>query len=86
MEVQPEPRPLVGDQFERMIAVVKSSMYKVIGGATLTWPELSEVLLDVETQVNRRPLSYVEDDVEFPILTPSTFLYQRTNQLPEEET
>lgn len=86
MEVQPEPRPLVGGQFERMIAVVKSSMYKVIGGATLTWPELSEVLLDVETQVNRRPLSYVEDDVEFPILTPSTFLYQRTNQLPEEET
>lgn len=61
-------------------------MYKVIGGATLTWPELSEVLLDVETQVNRRPLSYVKDDIELPILTPSTFLYQRTNQLPEEET
>ena len=61
-------------------------MYKVIGGASLTWPELSEVLLDVETHINRRPLSYVEDDVELPTLTPSTFLFQRTNQLPEEET
>ena len=39
-------------------------MYKAIGGATLTWSELSEVLPDVETQVNCRPLSYVEDDVE----------------------
>ena len=78
--------PWWGGQFERLIGVVKSSMYKAIGGATLTWSELSEVLLDVETQVNRRPLSYVEDDVELPILTPATFLYQRTNQLPEEET
>ena len=78
--------PWWGGQFERLIGVVKSAMYKVIGGATLTWPELSEVLLDVETQINRRPLSYVEDDVELPMLTPLTFLFQRTNQLPEEET
>lgn len=78
--------PWWGGQFERLIGVVKASMYKAIGGATLTWSELSEVLLDVETQVNRRPLSYVEDDVELPILTPATFLYQRTNHLPEEET
>lgn len=78
--------PWWGGHFERLIGVVKSSMYKAIGGATLTWAELSEVLLDVETQINRRPLSYVDDDVELPILTPSTFLYQRTNQLPEEET
>lgn len=78
--------PWWGGQFERLIGVVKSSMYKAIGGATLTWAELSEVLLDVETQINRCPLSYVEDGVELPILTPSSFLYQRTNQLPEEET
>ena len=78
--------PWWGGQFERLIGVVKSAMYKVIGGASLTWPELSEVLLDVETHINRRPLSYVEDHVELPTLTPSTFLFQRTNQLPEEET
>lgn len=78
--------PWWGGQFERIIGVVKASMYKAIAGATLTWSELSEVLLDIETQVYRRPLSYVEDDVELPILTPATFLYQRTNHLPEEET
>ena len=60
-------------------------MYKVIGGATLSWNELNEVILDVETQVNRRPLGYVEDDVELPVLTPASFMFQRTNQLPEEQ-
>lgn len=77
--------PWWGGQFERLIAIIKSSMYKVIGGATLTWSELSEVLLDVETQINRRPLSYMEDDVQLPTLTPACFLFQRTIHLPVEE-
>ena len=47
--------PLGGRQFERLIAVVKLAMFKVIGGAKLTWTELSDVL-DVETQINRRPI------------------------------
>ena len=67
--------PWWGGQFERLIGIVKSAMYKVIGGATLTWSELSEVLLDVETQINRRPLSYMENDVQLPTLTPSSFLF-----------
>ena len=46
---------------------------------------MSEVVLEVETQLNRRPLSYVEDDVQLPILTPAIFLFQRTNRLPEQE-
>ena len=78
--------PWWGGQFDRLIGVVKAAMYKVIGGGVLTWEELSEVLLDVETQINRRPLSYVEDDVGLPVLTPSSFLFQRTNQIPEQET
>ena len=86
-EIQLELRPLEGGgQFERLIGVMKSSVFKAIGGATLTWSEFNEVLLDVETQINRHPLSYVKDDIELPILTPATFLYQWTNQLPEEET
>ena len=44
------------------------------------------MLLDGEAHINRRPLSYVEDDVELPILTPSTFLFQRTSELPQQET
>ena len=85
MEIQPKPRPLGGGQFERLIGVVKSSMYKVIGGATLTWDELCEVILDVEIQINRRPLSYLENDIELPTLNPTSFLFQRTSDLPESE-
>ena len=36
--------------------------------------------------MNRRPLTYVEDDVELPLLTPQQFLYQRSTQLPEQTT
>ena len=60
-------------------------MHKTIGGARLNWQELSEVILDIEIQINRRPLCYMEDDVELPTLTPSTFLFQRSSQLPEQE-
>jgi hypothetical protein len=44
-----------------------------------------ESTFDVEIQINRRPLSYVEDDIELPTLTSATFLHQRTCQLPMEE-
>ena len=77
--------PWWGGQFERLISVVKQAWYKTVGAATLTWDELSEVVLDVETQVDRRPLSYIEDDIQLPILTPSLFLFQRSNILPEEQ-
>jgi hypothetical protein len=77
--------PWWGGQFERLIGVVKGAMRKVIGKGILHWNELSEMLLDVENQINRRPLSYVEDDVELPVLTPASFLFQRPNQLPEAQ-
>ena len=50
------------------------------------WDELAELMLDIEIQINRRPLSYVEDDLELPTLTPATFLYQHLSFLPVEET
>jgi hypothetical protein len=36
-----------------------------------------EVLLVVETTVHNRPLSYVEDDVQMPILTTNSLLFGR---------
>ena len=77
--------PWWGGHFERLIGVVKKAMHKTIGGATLDWQELTEVILDIEIQINRRPLCYMEDDVELPTLTPSIFLFQRSSQLPEQE-
>ena len=75
--------PWWGGQFEQLIGIVKGALYKVIGGATLTWSELTEVMLDIEIQINRRPLSYMEDDAELPTLAPSSLLFQRSNQLLE---
>ena len=62
--------PWWGGQFERLIGLVKRALYKTIGQGSLRWDELQEVLLDIEVALNGRPLSYVEDDVELPTLTP----------------
>ena len=77
--------PWWGGQFERLVGVVKQAFYKAVGRALLMFDELEEVILNVEVAVNNRPLSYVEDDVEFPVLTPATMMYSQSNLLPEED-
>ena len=61
--------PWWGGQFERLVGVVKQAFYKATERALLMFDELKEMVLDVEVAVNNRPLSYVEDDVEFLVLT-----------------
>lgn len=75
--------PWWGGQFERMIGLVKTALNKTIGNGLLRWEELQEVLLDVEINLNNRPLSYVEDDVQLPLLTPNSLLFFNSNVLPE---
>ena len=77
--------PWWGGQFERMIGLIKQSMYKTIGNGFLSLEELREVILEVEVALNNRPLSYVEEDIQYPVLTPNSLLYGRTNLLPELE-
>ena len=77
--------PWWGGQFERMVGLVKVAMRKTIGNAYLTFNELKEVLLDVEIALNGRPLSYVEEDAQLPVLTPNSMLYTQPNILPERE-
>ena len=74
-----------GGQFERLIGLVKTALNKTIGCGMLTWTELCEVVLDVEIALNNRPLCYVEDDIQLPVLTPNSLLFLRSNQLPELE-
>ena len=64
---------------------MKPAFYKAIGRANLSFDELEEVILDLEVAVNNRPLSYVEDDVELPVLTPTIMMYSQPNLLPEED-
>ena len=51
----------------------------------MSWDELTEVLLDVELSLNNRPLGYVEDDVQMPILTPNVLTFGHPNHVPEED-
>ena len=76
--------PWWGGQFERLVGLVKQSLYKGVGRAHLTWSELEEVLLDVEITLNERPLCYVEDDVQLTILTPNAIFLQ-PKLIPEED-
>lgn len=55
-----------------MAGLLKSSFYKCIGNGLLTWPELCEIVLDVEVALNNRPLSYLEEDIQLPVLTPAS--------------
>ena len=75
--------PWWGGQFERMVGLVKNAFYKVIGHAQLSWKELQKVILSVEVCLNERPLGYVEDDIQSPILTPNCLLFVRPSLVLE---
>jgi hypothetical protein len=64
-----------GGQFERMVGLVKSALYKSIGNGFLTKKELEDVLLDIETTLNNKPLGYQEDDIQMPTLTPNSLQF-----------
>ena len=47
---------------------------------------MEEVVLDVEVAMNNRPLSYLEEDIQAPVLTPNSMLQINPSCLPELET
>lgn len=75
--------PWWGGQFERLIGFFKNVLHKKIGNGTLRWPELKEVVLEVEVTLNSLPLSYLEDDIDLPVLTPNSMLHINPSYLPE---
>ena len=85
MAIQFESSPLVGWSFRKIGGSSKAIAIKTIGKALLTFYELEEVLLDVEQTLNNRPLSYVEDDIQLPILTPNALILGEINLIPTEE-
>ena len=76
--------PWWGGQFERIVGLVKQCLYKTVGRANLTVKELEEVILDIEVNLNNRPLTYLEEDIEYPVLTPNILIHgQKVNVLEE---
>ena len=72
-----------GGLFERMIGLVKNALYKVVGSAKLTYGELQDILLDTQITLNNRPLTYCEDDLQLPVLTPNMMILGKANYLLE---
>ena len=71
--------PWWGGWWERLVRSVKTSLRKTIGANCLTRKELETTLLEVESCINSRPLTFLGDDVDSSIpLTPSHFLIGRT--------
>ena len=62
---------------------MKQSPYKNIGNGNLQRTELQEVILDIEITLDNRPLGYMEDNVELPVLTPNSLSFGQPNILPE---
>ena len=43
-------------------------------------------MLDVEVALNNRPLSYLEEDAQLPVLTPYAMMFGQPSLVPEEST
>ena len=73
--------PWWGGYFERLIGVIKQALYKLLRRTSLRWSELEEVLLDVEINMNNRPLTYIEEDIQCSILTPNSMILGRDTKM-----
>ena len=56
----------------------------MVGRRFLSYPELEEMLLEVETSMNNRPLLYQGEEFEQPVLTPNTLLRGKPTPILEE--
>ena len=45
--------------------------------------EIQKVKLDIKINMNNRPLTYLDDDMEWPILTPNVFLQGQIINVPD---
>ena len=74
-----EKAPWHGGGWERMVKSTKRCLKKVLGRTSLNFEELRTILVEVETTINNRPLTYMYNDsegVSYP-LTPSDLIYGR---------
>ena len=70
--------PWWGGFIERMVQSVKKSLRKVVGEAYLSYIEFNTILLEVESLINARPITWDYDDPNEPgPIAPSDLLYGR---------
>nr|XP_046491130.1 uncharacterized protein LOC124223331 [Neodiprion pinetum] len=83
----PPNAPHYGGLWEAGVKSVRHHLKRVMGEHTLTFEELSTVLVEIEACLNSRPLSALSSDLEdLQALTPFHFLGGSTSALlPEED-
>ena len=77
--------PWWGGQFERMVGLVKQCLNKATGKAKPAKQELEEVILNTEINLNNRPLMYIDDDIQFPVLTPNILIHGQPITILEKQ-
>ena len=77
--------PWWGGQFERMVGLVKQCLYNATGRAKITKQELEEVILDTKINLNNQLLIYIDDDIQFLILTTNILIHGQPIKIPEEQ-
>ena len=81
--------PWWGGFWERLIRSVKRCLKKSIGRANLSFDELHTVIVEIESILNARPITYLYDDQEgiSTALSPSHLVYGRKiTTMPNSET
>ena len=78
-----EKAPWHGGFWERMIQCTKRYLKKSLGRTSLGFEVMRTLLVEIETTINNRPITYIYDDedgVSYP-LTPSQLIYGRQIEL-----
>ena len=63
----------------------KNIIYKAVGRSRLSFNGLKKVILEAETILNNRPLTYLEDETEQPTLTPTMILHGTSIVVPSDD-
>lgn len=80
----PEMAPWMGGMYERLVKSVKQALERTYGDKVLQERQFEATVLEVESIVNSRPLTYVDGEQESPILTPNDFTMAKFSAVPIE--
>ena len=72
-----EKAPWWGGFWERLVRSVKLPLKKVLGRSSLSFEQLRTLMVEIESVINARPITYVYDDansISYP-LSPSDLVY-----------